>query len=142
MSRTRRRRVELGVTLIELLTVVGIIGILAAIAYPSYLQYTRRANRSDALNTLTLAAQALERCYSQTFDYTQCLTLIPANSPNNYYSITPTVNTANYTLTAQPNGPPQDGDTQCQKIAVSSNAGESSADASNNPTTQTCWGSN
>jgi type IV pilus assembly protein PilE len=143
MSRTRRR-LERGVTLIELLTVVGIIGILAAIAYPSYLQYTRRANRADALNTLTLTAQGLERCYSQTFTYANqtCQNLIPASSPNNYYTITNVVTATNYTLTATPNGPPQSGDSQCQSIAVSANAGESATDGSGNNTTQTCWGSN
>ncbi len=131
-------------TLIELVTVVAIIGVLAAIAYPSYLQYTMRGNRTDALRTLTLTAQALERCYSQTFDYTNatCQALIPATSPQGYYNIAETlIVPTNYTLTATPNGSPQISDTPCQSIAYSAASGQSAQDGNNNNTTQTCWGS-
>jgi type IV pilus assembly protein PilE len=138
------RALERGVTLIELLTVVAIIGVLSAIAYPSYLQYTMRGNRTDALRTLTLTSQALERCYSQTFDYSNatCTALIPATSPQGYYTIAQTlIAPTNYTLTATPSGAPQSADTPCQSIVYSAASGQSAQDGGGNTTTQTCWGS-
>jgi len=58
-----------GFSLIELMIAVGIVGILAAIAIPSYSAYVKRTNRTDATRSLSVTAQALERCYSQNFSY-------------------------------------------------------------------------
>jgi len=52
-----------GFTLVELMITVAIVAILAMIAVPAYTQYVMRANRTDAVKTLTLDAQSLERCY-------------------------------------------------------------------------------
>ncbi|MEW5903530.1 MAG: prepilin-type N-terminal cleavage/methylation domain-containing protein [Pseudomonadota bacterium] len=46
------RRVQQGVTLIELMIVVAILGVIMAIALPSYRDYTARSNGAAALESL------------------------------------------------------------------------------------------
>src|SRR5258708_19853519 len=103
-----------GFRLSERRSAVAIVGILAAIAIPSYSAYVRRANRSDATRSMTLTAQALERCYSQSFTYAvaQCpiVATSPAASSQGYYTITINVNAGppeTYTLTPLPAAAPQ-----------------------------------
>lgn len=141
---------QLGFSLIELLIVMGIIGILAAVAYPSYISYTERSNRTDATATMTNAAQILQRCYSQTYNYTQCLIgAAPAGvtgvaaaytSPQGYYNITVATPAANeYTITATPAKSPQTEDAQCTQFTLTQASQQNSLGSA---TPQTCWGSN
>lgn len=145
----RRNPRATGFTLIELMIVVAIVAILAAIAYPSYQAYVRQADRSDATKTLQLAAQSLQRCYSQNFSYLAAGCNIVAgntNSPNLYYNINVAIPDAqDYTLTATPIAAPQTGDTQCASFILSSSGAQTaknSAGTTNAAITQTCWGSN
>jgi len=138
---------ERGVTLIELLVTVTVIAILAAIAIPSYTQYARRANRTDATKTMTLDAQALERCYSQSFSYTGCAGAPSSPSPNGKYTITvavpdPAVAAPSYLISAVPLDPSQVGDTACQLFTLNTANTQYAQDSSATPNTQTCWGSN
>lgn len=136
----------------ELMITVAIVGILAAIAYPSYLSYMERSNRTDATTTMISDAQTLQRCYSQTYDYTQCVTTFtPApggvtqisptgTTPNGYYTlqVKPTAADA-YTITATPAKSPQTSDSQCTSFVLSSTGAQTATPAANS---QTCWGSN
>ena len=72
-------------TLIELMVVVAIVGVIAAIAFPSYVRYVERAQFNDGRAGLSIAAQALERCYVTEMTYDGCL--FPDESPERFYEI-------------------------------------------------------
>lgn len=65
----KRREMQSGVTLIELIIVVVIVGILAAVAVPSYRQYVVRSQRADATAALLALATAQEKFYLQCNTY-------------------------------------------------------------------------
>lgn len=110
-----------GFTLIELLIVIVVVSILATIAYPSYRAWILKAHRSDAMATLAQDQTILERCYAQTFSYSQTCTALPAfpqASPQGYYTITLSNQTATtYTLTATAIGT-QALDTSCATMSI------------------------
>jgi type IV pilus assembly protein PilE len=137
-----------GFTLVELMITVAIVAILAMIAIPSYTQYIRRGNRTDATKTLTLDAQALERCYSQTFSYALCPGAAAGASASieGQYTVTITIPdpaqpAPSYIISAVPLAPSQVADTPCALFTLNTTNtqyAQTSAAAAN---TQTCWGS-
>jgi type IV pilus assembly protein PilE len=136
-----------GFTLIELMIAVAIVGILAAIAIPAYSNYVKRANRTDATRSLSVIAQALERCYSQNFTYSNTAPNVcaannsPVASSQGYYTITVNVVAGppeTYTLSATPVVAPQTADTACTSFTLNSTGAQGATPAGN---TQTCWGS-
>jgi type IV pilus assembly protein PilE len=140
-----------GFTLIELMITIAIVGILSAIAIPAYRAYVERSDRTDATTTMFNDAQLLQRCYSQTYNYQDCLTTTaptgvtgvaagPIASPEGYYDITVDPTAADeYTITATPAAnSPQASDTECTEFILESNGEQSSQGSA---TSQTCWGS-
>jgi type IV pilus assembly protein PilE len=138
-----------GFSLIELMIAVVIVGILAAIAIPGYTSYIKRANRTDATKSLAAIAQALERCYSQNFTYSNTAPNVcaantsPVFSGQGYYSIVVTVVPAaapapeTYTMTATPVVAPQTTDTACATFTLDSTGLQGSTPSP----AKTCWGS-
>ncbi len=63
------KKVQQGLTLIELMIVVAIIGILAAIAIPAYQDYTIRAQVSEGLNLSGAAKAAVSEYYMDRGTY-------------------------------------------------------------------------
>jgi len=139
-----------GMTLVELMIVVVIVAIIASVAFPSYASLTKQANRTDATRTMQMAAQSLERCYSNSFTYLACNvngTVMNDGStmqtPNQFYTITFAISDAqDYTLTAVPVAAPQTGDTQCTQFTLSSAGAQAAQDVHASDTTTSCWGSN
>jgi type IV pilus assembly protein PilE len=135
-----------GFTLVELMITVAVVAILAMIAIPSYTQYVRRANRTDATKTMTLDAQALERCYSQSFLYTNCTGAQAGTlaSPQGKYNVTiavpdptPGAPAVSYLISAVPLAPSQQADTPCQSFTLNTAAKQDATPAG----AATCWGS-
>ena len=133
-----------GFSLIELVVAMGIVGILAAIAIPAYSAYTKTANRTDATRTMTYDAQALERCYSQTFSllWVACGGGRIWRHRPKAITRSPSRPTANsFTITATPLKSPQTQDSACATFTLN-NAGTQGATTSGGAAnTQTCWGS-
>ena len=111
---------------------------------------TAPANRTDATKTMQLAAQSLERCYSQRVSYLACNvngTVVNNGStittPNLYYRITFAIpDRQDYTLTAVPIAAPQLNDTQCAQFTLSGTGAQAAQNNLAANTTRACWGSN
>ena len=75
------RRLQRGVTLIELMIVLVIISIVAALAYPSYTQYVTRAKRSAAQSMLLQVADRQQQFFMDNKRYAASMTDLgfPAN---------------------------------------------------------------
>ena len=145
-----KTRKNLGVTLLELLTVITILIILVAIGYPNYMKTQYETRRTDA-KTMLLHVHSTIQNYliannSVALQASELNTLFPSlpiTSKGGYYSITVDISASpTYIITATATGN-QVNDTNCRYI-VMSNTGTTvtkSARKSNNVTDSTsiCW---
>lgn len=117
--RTRKGQTK-GFTLIEIMIVIAIVGILASIAVPMYDGYITKSRRVDAQIGLRNAAMVMERCRTQSFTYEDCDARVDAQSPEKYYSLLVSGDTATtFTITATPvTGKSQAGDTKCTSASI------------------------
>ena len=139
-----------GFTLLELLITLAIAVAVAVIALPSYQASVTRAHRTDALVALALAAQMLERYYTEHGSYTGATLgangIYPSTSTNGYYTLSLTVDRsvalptgASYQLQAAPTGV-QAKDSQCGTYGLDETGFKTAAGgASDYATLSVCW---
>lgn len=65
------RKLQAGMTLVEVLTVVVIIGLLLTLVVPSYQDSVRKARRADGQAVMLELAQWMERFYTENGRYDQ-----------------------------------------------------------------------
>jgi len=126
-----------GFTFVELLVAMAILAIIVAIAVPVYTSQVEKTRRADAIAGLTGAAQQLERCYTRTNTYANCLDS-PFNSPDDFYNITIDLQNGGETgfeLTATAQGA-QTGDS-CSPFELDHRGNRDAGSE-----TDRCWGSN
>ena len=71
---TRLKRVQHGVSLMELMIVVAIVGIIASFAYPSYTRYIVNTKRTAATSTLLQIADRQQQFFMDNKRYANDLT--------------------------------------------------------------------
>lgn len=132
------RKLNKGFTLIELMITVAIIGILAAIAMPSYVEYVERARRADGKGALlsTVLAQEKWRANNTTYGTTVNILGTSTTSPDGYYTISVSGNTATeYSISVAPKSPHTD--SKCATLTIDQGGNKTESGTS---TADYCWG--
>ena len=148
------KRLQHGVTLIELVVVMLIAGILTAIAIPSYRNYVMRSQRSDAKDAVLALATQQEKHYLQCNAYadvidaaTDCVASELQGtdaSKNGWYDLATDADdvdpTRGFTATATAvNGENQWQDTECRSFTVNQAGVRSALDSGGADNTAECW---
>lgn len=70
-------------TLLEVIIVIIIIGVLASLALPRFFRLVEYSRSVEAVQSILLIRNSMERCYLMTMDYKKCRMNSPGPNPNN-----------------------------------------------------------
>ena len=106
------RRLQAGLTLIELMIVTVVVAILAAVAIPSYTEYVRRSHRVAAASFLTDVASRQAQYLLDARSYAPSLAALGMTAPTNVgskYSLSVSASSVagtppTFTIVATPTG--------------------------------------
>jgi type IV pilus assembly protein PilE len=129
MKQTTPKRRQLGMTLIELMTVVVVMAVLLTIGMTGYRQYVMRAHRAEAKSALLQLQTNQERYYLSNRTYGTVAELVAANLLNaggvsergTYEIALDGVSATGYTATATPRAGgafDMTDDTQCTSFSI------------------------
>jgi len=130
-----------GLTFVELIVVVAILAIIASVGWPMYQSQQLKGRRSEAIDALTKARLAMDRCYSDNGQYSAgCLPASLQTSKNGDYGITLQIQSGGdaYSLVATAQGG-QAADTQCNKFYLGNLGQKSAQSKSGSVTSKVCW---
>lgn len=138
------RRLQTGVTLLELITVVAVVAILSTIAITSYRAYAQRAGRSEAKAELLQQQNNLERCFTRfnAYDAAECaaaanLAGAGIESAEGRYVVTGVIAETTYTLNATPlAGGGMTDDVRCGALSLAS---DNTRGIGGSGTVEDCW---
>jgi type IV pilus assembly protein PilE len=135
------RKLNSGITLMELMVVMVVVGILTAVAVPGYRQYMMRTNRTDAKTALLAMAGALERCYTtvSSYDPDDCpdVDTDVVTEGSGHYQVSATEQTrTTFTLTAVPQNAQAD-DAACGNFTLDQ---ANTRGISGTADMEDCWG--
>ncbi len=128
MRATRTR--EIGITLIELLTVICIIGILAAFSYPMFAEQAAKGRRAQARSLIYEVLQHEEKFFTENNTYTTDLTALgysdPLETSESTHSVALAVGpTGDLTTSVQITGTAIVPDAKCATLTLTSANGQS-----------------
>lgn len=101
-----RRRLNQGLTLIEVMIVVVIIAVLASIAVPQYSDYMLRSKVAEAVSHLGQHRVRLEQFFQDNRTYVggaapwACGSAAPSGNDSKYFTLSCTSTATTYTITA------------------------------------------
>jgi type IV pilus assembly protein PilE len=129
MRATRRTR-EIGMTLIELLTVICIIAILAAFSYPMFAEQAAKGRRAQARSLIYEVLQHEEKFFTENNTYTTDLTALgysdPLETSESTHSVALAVGpTGDLTTSVQITGTAIVPDAKCTTLTLTSANGQS-----------------
>jgi len=133
------RKLNQGLTLIELMVAVAIIGILAGIAYPSYVGFVNQSNRAEPQRELMRIANLQEMFFVDNREYTSDMKDLglgadPFITESGNYSIDATVNAGKdtFVLKATALGQQATNDAACLNMQITETGVKSA-------TSTDCW---